>query len=559
MRHRAGNAGIAALVSGTVLLAGCAGFSPDGGMTAVSGMVSERTGQPLVRSVTEADAAAARTAVAGMLAEPLTADTAVRIALMNNRGLQASFAELGISEADLVQAGRLRNPGISFGKMFDGAGVEIERGVMFDLVGLLTMPARVKIERSRFEQVQREAALEAVRVASRTRNAYYAALAAAETARYTEQIKSAADASAELARQMNKAGNWSKLSQVRQQAFYADAAADVVRARHAALAAREELIRLLGLEAGTQMSLPERLPDLPAEPKRMADLERQVMSYRVDVRNAEREAAELASALEPPRAQQTAAEPAERALPPAPDRRMSVIDAFLAHRDRRKVGQVPAASAPRPEAHAATPVRTGDPDRALIAGRLDLQAAEQATESLAGSLGLARVTGPVGALDGEYRSKSASGEPRASGYEVGIELPLFDWGGARTARAQALYSQAQHRTADIAVRARSEVREAYHAYRAAYDLAKHYRDEILPLRKTISDEMLLRYNGMLVSVFDLLADSREQIASVNASIEAQRDFWIADSRLQMVLTGGSDGIEPAAARKTQAVETKASH
>ena len=52
----------------------------------------------------------------------------------------------------------------------------------------------------------------------------------------------------------------------------------------------------------------------------------------------------------------------------------------------------------------------------------------------------------------------------------------------------------------------------------------------MPLRKRIADENLLRYNGMLIGVFELLADARAQIASVNASIEALRDFWIAAGR-----------------------------
>jgi outer membrane protein TolC len=99
--------------------------------------------------------------------------------------------------------------------------------------------------------------------------------------------------------------------------------------------------------------------------------------------------------------------------------------------------------------------------------------------------------------------------------------------------------QAFHRTAAVATEARSQVRESYSAYRTAWDLARHYRDEIVPLRRRISEETLLRYNGMLVSVFELLADSREQVIGVTAYIEALRDFWIADSRLQTVLAAGS--------------------
>jgi hypothetical protein len=88
------------------------------------------------------------------------------------------------------------------------------------------------------------------------------------------------------------------------------------------------------------------------------------------------------------------------------------------------------------------------------------------------------------------------------------------------------------------LQARSEVREAYHAYRTAFDIARHYRDEIVPLRKQISGEVLLRYNGMLTSVFELLADSREQAAAVQASIEALRDFWLAEADLQVALAAG---------------------
>jgi outer membrane protein TolC len=101
--------------------------------------------------------------------------------------------------------------------------------------------------------------------------------------------------------------------------------------------------------------------------------------------------------------------------------------------------------------------------------------------------------------------------------------------------------QAANRAADLAVRARSEVREAYGAYRTAFDIARHYREEIVPLRQRISEENVLRYNGMLISIFELLADARQQIGSVNAYIEALRDFWIAEVNLDLAATGRSPG------------------
>lgn len=102
-----------------------------------------------------------------------------------------------------------------------------------------------------------------------------------------------------------------------------------------------------------------------------------------------------------------------------------------------------------------------------------------------------------------------------------------------------MYMQAVNRAAELAINARSEVREAYTGYRSAYDIAKHYRDEVVPLQKRISDEQMLRYNGMLIDVFTLLADARAQVLSVNASISALRDYWMAESTLKMAQTGRS--------------------
>jgi multidrug efflux system outer membrane protein len=127
------------------------------------------------------------------------------------------------------------------------------------------------------------------------------------------------------------------------------------------------------------------------------------------------------------------------------------------------------------------------------------------------------------------------------GFELELPLPIFDWGQGRNARAEGVYLQSAARVRAVAVQARSEAREAYHGWRTAHDVAKHYRDEVVPLRKFINDEMVLRYNGMLASVWDLLGDVRMNIAAVNASIEAQRDFWLADTDLQLVLTGTSPG------------------
>ena len=83
----------------------------------------------------------------------------------------------------------------------------------------------------------------------------------------------------------------------------------------------------------------------------------------------------------------------------------------------------------------------------------------------------------------------------------------------------------------------SSLRESYNAYRTQYDIAKHYQTEVIPLQKRISEENLLRYFGMFISVFDLLADAREQSGVVMQAIDAQQAFWLADSSLQSTLLG----------------------
>jgi outer membrane protein TolC len=169
--------------------------------------------------------------------------------------------------------------------------------------------------------------------------------------------------------------------------------------------------------------------------------------------------------------------------------------------------------------------------------RLDVQQARASREYLAREQGLTRVTSVVNGLELGVERNSEPGRAPQTGYEASVPLPVFDFGDAARAHAQATTMAALNREAQVAVDAQSRVRERYGAYRGAYELARHYRDEVVPLRKTIADENLLRYNGMLIGVFELLADAREQIGSVVQAIEAQRDFWLADAQLQAELIG----------------------
>ncbi len=433
----------------TALLAGCTSFSPDGGFASVEQTARERLGKELLWSRSAADQAVIDQRVVELLATPLTADGAVQLALLNNRGLQASFQELGITEAEVVQAGRLPNPGFSLGRLKRGHEVEIESGLHFNLARLLALPLIGPMEARRFQQTQGGVAMSVLSLAADTRKAYVLALAAEEGVRYMQQVKQAAMAGAELARRMEQVGNFNKLQRAREQGFAADAALNLARAEQAQRATRERLTRLLGLwGAQTLFVLPARLPDVPKDALDLPDVE-----------------------------------------------------------------------------------------RTALAQRLDVQGARLAAAQTAQNLGLTRSTRFINVLELGAVHNRSNEVTTQRGWEISVELPLFDGGGARVAKAQAVYMQALHRAAETAINARSEVREAYSAYRSAFDIARYHLIEIVPLRKQIAEENLLRYNGMLIGVFELLADARAQIASVNAAIEAKRDFWVAQADLDMALIG----------------------
>jgi outer membrane protein TolC len=182
-----------------------------------------------------------------------------------------------------------------------------------------------------------------------------------------------------------------------------------------------------------------------------------------------------------------------------------------------------------------------------VARRIDVQIGRIELDALAKSFGLTQATRFLNLLDlsavGKTTIDKQTGQRvREIGFDVEVQIPLFDFGEAHVREAEQTYMQAVNRLAQMAVNARSQARAAYQAYRSSYDIAAHYRNEVLPLRKIISDEMLLRYNAMMIDVFGLLTEARERIASTTQGVEAERDFWLAAVDLDAAVLGG--GMSP---------------
>jgi len=271
---------------------------------------------------------------------------------------------------------------------------------------------------------------EATRLALRAYKAWVNAVAAEQSARLLREAKTTAETADELTRRMVRAGNASRLTQAQSQATLSDTAVALARGEQSAFAAREQLIRVLGLwGAQTGFTLATALPALPASPTDTADLEARA-----------------------------------------------------------------------------------------IAARSGLQA-----ERLA------------------WQRKQASTAPAT------IDERWDALGDAAKVRAQA-------------VQVRSEAREAAFNLRTQWDITRHLQTEVLPLRQFIHEELTLRYNGMLTSVFDLMADSRTRTLSHLAAAEALRDYWLAAADVQAALAGVSpESSAPARTDAATGTDSKAAH
>jgi outer membrane protein TolC len=443
-----------AVISFLAASAGCAHFSHDGGFDAVAQSTRTHLGKEVLWPRTDGERAKSGARVAELLLHPLSIDDAVQVALLNNRELQASFQELGISEADLVQSGRLPNPRFDFRHASAAGQYDVEETVSLNVVWLLTLSYRHEMEQRRFAQAQSIVEARILELAKQTREAYVLAVAARESVSYHEQVNTAAAAGAELARRMVAAGNWNRVDQFHEQAFEVDARQALSRARLNETASREKLIRLLGLpnasSADAAPRLAERLPEIP---------------------------------------------PSIDALP--------------------------------------------DIEQTLLENRVDLQIQRLKLDQLARSLDLTQSTRVINVLEaGPTRVKQgAARDGYESGFVFSFEVPIFDSGAARVRRAESIYAQAIEHFAQSAIDARSQIRQAYANYQAAFDLAVRQRDEVLPLRKSIADQNLLRYNASLLSIFELLSSARDQAAGVDGYIQSARDFWVAKSEFDASLLG----------------------
>lgn len=442
---------MSASVLSVLMLAGCVAPSAQDSFSPVAEMAKSRLAGKETRWLqSDKERQELRQVINAKLSQPLTIDDAVQIALLNNRGLQAQYAQLGIAVSDLQAVSRLPDITLSLAHLREGDSLAVDRAISFDLLNLLTRPAARRLEQQNLQHVRLSVMAEMLNLATATRRAWIEVVAAKELEASAKQTNQAAQVARDVVERLMQVGNLSRLDLLREQALYADTQAELAQAQQQVILHQAQLTMLLGLWGeDSQYSLPSTLASLPDSPR--AD-----------------------NATESTAMQQ----------------------------------------------------------------RLDVLAANQASQRLAQSLGMTRTNRFIDVLDLGYQRNSVSGQSMQKGYDISVRVPLFT-GGTRQTKAQLLYQQSLDQAAVTAIRARAEVRASYTSYRLAYDTAKHYQQQVLPVRAQIAEEIMLRYNGMLLSVLDVIANARDQAQSQRASIEAKRNFWLADSILEATMNGSS--------------------
>ncbi len=433
-----------------VLLTGCASVSTEATWDEVQADVTERTGRLVQWNRGGTADRAVAGAVGRLLQDGLTADEAVQIALLNNRGLRAMYEQLGIAQADLVQAGLLRN--LVFEGVFrfvrnDGQAYDL--GVTQDFLDVLLIPMRKRVAASRLESTKMAVTAAVMDLVVRVRIGTVRAQAARQVLAMRREVMAATEASHLMAQRLREAGNVTELDLALERELYEESKLNVQAAELASIEAREQLNTVLGLWGhSTAWELTEDLPEIPADEMDLADAERRA------VRNS--------------------------------------LDLAMAWQELR-------------------------------------------TEARAMGVRWAETVSPELAAGVEAEGQ----DPGA--WEVGpaltLPIPLFDRGQAASARARAQMCRLWDRYTDLAVRLRSATRTARYRLQAARQRATYYRDVVLPLRQQILRQTHLRYNAMLLGVFQLLQAKQLETDARRRYIEDLANYWIARAEMETLLQG----------------------
>lgn len=280
---------------------GCTSTNPKSAFDDVGRHVAARTGQAVRWMRDDAERDEIEKAVAALLQTNLTAQSCVGIALLNNRALQAEFESIGVSQAELAQAARLKNPEFSGSWRLPAHAPTVlnaEYALAQDFLDLLMLPTRKKIAARNLEGTKLRVAHEVLRLTEEAQAAFYTAQAHQQFAQRLGSIVEVNEAAADIAKRQHDAGNINDLELHNQQAVYAATRLDLARAEAQVRSDRERVNRLLGLWGKqTAWQIAEALPSLPEKELPLENLEAIAVTRRLDLAAARGDVQNVLAAL----------------------------------------------------------------------------------------------------------------------------------------------------------------------------------------------------------------------------------------------------------------------
>lgn len=278
---------------GAIALAGCASVPKEAGYGDVARLVADRTGQKTHWEQGATEDAEAKRLVTELLAHDLTEDSAVQVALLNNKALQATYEDLGVAQADLIQAGLLRNPSFDLSVRFPETAVGMLNTnfeLVQDFLDIFMLPLRKKLGAEQFEQAKLHLANEVFQTVEKVRQQYYALQALQQIVALRRTVLDASQVSAELSERQHKAGNIGDLELETERGVYQQAKLELAHDELQLEVERERLTRLLGVWGSqTEWKISAKLPDIPSEEDALEHLEALAISQRLDVASARQE------------------------------------------------------------------------------------------------------------------------------------------------------------------------------------------------------------------------------------------------------------------------------
>ena len=252
--------------------------------------VQERTGKTVSWEANQAAREQALQEVHGLLRKPLTTGTAVQIALLNNPSLQATFDEIGLSTADVLEAATIPNPRFDLAIRFPDkppSGTYVDYAAAIDFLSIIMIPLKKRVAKDQLESVVLRVADDTLELAAQVKEAFYTFQASQQLLKRFKQIVDANAASLDLAQRQHEAGNTTDLGLAQQQESYSRSRLDVARTEAGIRRNREKLNRLLGLwGADTNWQIADELPAVPASDLPARGLERLAISQRLDLQAA---------------------------------------------------------------------------------------------------------------------------------------------------------------------------------------------------------------------------------------------------------------------------------